>query len=344
MRCVFPLRIIMLSEQYLTINSYLGIIMRESREERRRRLLEKARAGVTEAYSSADHSIIQAINAYKELDKAKQIVFERLEEWYSIYFPNVGIANQEAYMNLVAHVQKKEDASEAQLQQFMGENAGRIAAAIENQEKREPMADGEYAAIKSLALEGLRINELQKKLDSYISEAAKQYMPNITYLIDYKLAAELLSKAGSLTKLATMPASTIQLLGAEKALFKHIRFGSRPPKYGILFKLPEITNAPKRQKGRLARIYATKISIASRADAFTKNFIAGRLKEQLEKAAKEQAENHKNDDNTERPRQDRNQYTRGTRDTGNRGFHRDFRNRNGRENRERKNYPYNRRQ
>ncbi len=78
-----------------------------------------------------------------------------------------------------------------------------------------------------------------------------------------------------------MPASTIQLLGAEKALFKHIKFGSKPPKYGVLFKLPEITAANKWQKGRIARAYAAKLAIALRADYFSKNFIAEDLKSQL---------------------------------------------------------------
>ena len=91
-------------------------------------------------------------------------------------------------------------------------------------------------------------------------------MPNVTYLTDDKIAAELLAKAGSLERLAMMPASTIQLLGAEKALFKHIKFGSKPPKYGIIFKLPAVTSAQREKKGMVARAYATKICIALKAD------------------------------------------------------------------------------
>lgn len=83
-----------------------------------------------------------------------------------------------------------------------------------------------------------------------------------------------------------MPASTVQLLGAEKALFKHIKFGSNPPKYGTLFKLAEISNGPRDRRGRIARVYAAKISVALKADYFTKKFIAEKLKEDLEKAVK----------------------------------------------------------
>ncbi|MEM0149807.1 MAG: hypothetical protein QXW10_02850, partial [Candidatus Micrarchaeaceae archaeon] len=92
-----------------------------------------------------------------------------------------------------------------------------------------------------------------------------------------------LSKAGSMERLATMPASTIQLLGAEKALFKHIKFGSKPPKYGVLFKLPAISNGKRSARGKIARLYATKISIALKADYFSKRFIADKLKEDIEK-------------------------------------------------------------
>ncbi|MEM3212248.1 MAG: hypothetical protein QXR85_02980, partial [Candidatus Micrarchaeaceae archaeon] len=119
---------------------------------------------------------------------------------------------------------------------------------------------------------------------AYLRSAVEKLMPNIASLIDYRLAAELLSKAGSLNKLANMPASTIQLLGAEKALFRHLKYGAKPPKYGVLFKLKEVTNAQKKEKGRIARLYATKISIAARADAISKHFIGKELKQSLDEA------------------------------------------------------------
>ena len=125
---------------------------------------------------------------------------------------------------------------------------------------------------------------LEDGIDAFLKEKVPLAMPNISYLIDYKLAAELLAKAGSLQKLAVMPASTIQLLGAEKALFRHLRSGSKSPKYGALFKLKEVTVAERWNKGKIARIFATKLSIAARADAISKRFIAKELKESLDKA------------------------------------------------------------
>ena len=115
-------------------------------------------------------------------------------------------------------------------------------------------------------------------------------MPNITYLIDYKVAAEVLGKAGSLNKLAMMPAGTIQLLGAEKALFKHIKFGSKPPKYGAIFKLQQVGGAARYDRGRIARAYGAKLAIAARADGISKNFIADKLKAQLDEMIKRQSD------------------------------------------------------
>jgi nucleolar protein 56 len=152
---------------------------------------------------------------------------------------------------------------------------------------REPTEE-EFAQMKALAELELSIAAAEEKLDRYLEASTKKLMPNITYLIDYKIAAELLGKAGSLAKLSMMPSGTIQLLGAEKALFKHIKFGSKPPKYGALFKLQQVGGASKFSRGRIARLYATKIAIASRADAISKNFIADKLKEQIEKAVKAQ--------------------------------------------------------
>ncbi len=257
--------------------------MKEERSEKRRRLMLQSAGKVSEAFSSADHPIMQAINTYKEIEKVRGIIYERLEEWYGIYFPEAKPASQEAYAEIVISIMKQEDATEETLERIMGPDGKRIAEDIRSAVSRPAMGVSEYETMKSMAGTEKELAALQKKLDGFIEESVKRELPNISYLIDCKIAAELLAKAGSLERLASFPASTIQLLGAEKALFKHLKFGSKPPKYGVLFKLPQLSNASKRQKGRLARLYATKISIAARADAYSKRFIADKLKEALDK-------------------------------------------------------------
>jgi nucleolar protein 56 len=246
--------------------------------------MEVAKRSVSNAYATEEHSVIQAINAYLELERIKNQVYERLEEWYSIYFPELKISNQSTYAKFVIEIGKnKKAASIEKLREVVGDKAEDTMKGIAYSIGREP-SESEYATIRRLAETELSLIEAEQNVDSYLEGSTKKLMPNITYLIDYKVAAELLAKAGSLSRMATLPAGTIQLLGAEKALFKHIKFGGKPPKYGVLFKLPVVSNAPKNRGGKIARMYATKISIASKADAFTKRFIADKLKETLDKA------------------------------------------------------------
>ncbi len=264
---------------------------KETIEEKRRRFLENAKAAVAGAYATDEHAVMQAINSYNNVEKIKNMLHERLEEWYSIYFPELKMDNQSTYAKFVLKFgANKKEATKEQLTNLVGESGAELHSAIQRSIGREPSKD-EYRAIRRMAEQEVQLGELSEEIDAYLKESTKNVMPNIVYLIDYKIAAELLAKAGSLNRLAYLPASTVQLLGAEKALFKHMKFGSRPPKYGILFKLPEVTAAPKRDKGRLARLYATKISIAAKADAFSHNFIAEDLKKSIDLHAKEIKDN-----------------------------------------------------
>jgi nucleolar protein 56 len=98
--------------------------------------------------------------------------------------------------------------------------------------------------------------------------------------------------AGSLQRLAMLPSGTVQLLGAEKAMFRHLREGSRPPKHGILFAHPLVHNAPPWQRGPIARALAGKICLAARADVYSHNDISGILRDQLEERIIEIRERH----------------------------------------------------
>lgn len=126
------------------------------------------------------------------------------------------------------------------------------------------------------------VNELEKNTNSlkeerntllkYIENEMKKELPNVSLITTPILGARLLSSAGSKRKLAIMPSSTIQVLGAEKALFAHIKKKAKPPKHGHLFNHPLIQKLPKNKRGRAARIIAGKIAIAAKKDYFSKNF------------------------------------------------------------------------
>jgi nucleolar protein 56 len=256
----------------------------ETQEEKRRRIIGLAKEAVSKAYSTGEHSIAQAINAYNEIEKTRNLLHERIEEWYGIYFPELMIPSAEKYTRFVLMVgANKKQASEDSLREFFGDGSSGMLERIKQSIGAEPEGI-EFKALSTVANAELELMNTEKEIDAYLKESVPKLMPNVSYLVDYKLAAELLSKAGSLNKLAMMPSGTLQLLGAEKALFRHLRSGSKPPKYGVLFKLKEVTEADRRSKGRVARLFATKLSIAARADAISKRFIGKELREQIDKS------------------------------------------------------------
>merc|ERR1719251_525846 len=135
----------------------------------------------------------------------------------------------------------------------------------------------------------VRLAEFRVNLYEYLCERMENCAPNLTALIGEQVGARLISHAGSLTKLAKYPASTVQILGAEKALFRALKTRGNTPKYGLLFHSTFIGRATAKNKGRISRYLANKCSIASRIDAFSdtpNNIFGEKLKEQVEERLK----------------------------------------------------------
>jgi nucleolar protein 56 len=252
----------------------------------REELLERARAGVKEAYMERDRPLIQCVNAIDEIDRTSNLLFERVQEWYGIYFPELKANEPEKYCELVTKVNRS-NVRVDEISSIVGEEKTRE---IEEKAKRSmgvDLGEKDLEKIRELAKEVLNLRMLSNSIEKYESELAKELCPNLTYLIDATLAAKLIAHAGSLKKLANMPASTIQVLGAEKALFKHLRQHTKSPKHGILFQHPWVNSAPKKERGKIARLLSTKIAIALKADFYSKHFIAEKLKEDLDRRMKE---------------------------------------------------------
>lgn len=131
------------------------------------------------------------------------------------------------------------------------------------------------------------VNDEIKTLEKQIDDDMQKIAPNISEMVGTLIGARLISLSGGLERLATLPASTIQVLGAEKALFRFKKEGGNPPKHGVIFQHSYINRAPREDRGRIARAFAAKIAIAAKADAFTKRDISKDLKETLDKRLKE---------------------------------------------------------
>ncbi|NOZ76400.1 MAG: hypothetical protein GXO65_01720 [Euryarchaeota archaeon] len=127
------------------------------------------------------------------------------------------------------------------------------------------------------------LKALKAGLEEYLTRVLEETAPNLSALLGPGLAGRLISLAGGLERLAVMPGSKIQVLGAEKALFRHVKDGTPPPKHGAIFQFPAVKGAPWWQRGKIARALANKAAMAARADAFSGDYIADELKAQLER-------------------------------------------------------------
>lgn len=255
--------------------------------DKRAQLIEKAKSQVREQLTRKDILLIQAIRSLDDIDKAKALLLERLTEWFKINFPELEVPNEELFLKLLEVLGSKEKINKAKIVELMGEERAEKIVEISKGSMGAPFDESDSAMISNYARQLLELFTLRKQITGYIEKEGVITFRNIAYLTDPVLAARLVSTAGSLANFAKMPASTIQVIGAEKALFKHLRSGTRPPKHGVIFQAPMVGTAPLKQRGRIARALSTKLTIAAKADYYSHNFIAEKLKEDLEKRLKE---------------------------------------------------------
>ncbi|MBE3122871.1 MAG: hypothetical protein IMZ43_09990 [Thermoplasmata archaeon] len=126
------------------------------------------------------------------------------------------------------------------------------------------------------------VNDEIQRLQDQIEIDMKTIAPNTSKIIGPLIGARLIALAGGMQRMAMLPASTVQILGAEKALFRFKKEGGRPPKHGVIFQHPLINRAQKTERGRIARLLANKISTAMKADVFTKRDIANELQQDID--------------------------------------------------------------
>jgi len=225
---------------------------------------------VTEVSQSPDLHLIQAINTLDETDKIINSISSRLREWYGLHFPELDnlIDSINGYSQIVL-AGKRENISKEDF-----ENAGfskdkvEMLCLIKEKSRGGDISEKNFAIVESLAKQILNLFELRKNIEDHVEEQMKEQAPNISAILGTAVGARILARAGSLKRLATMPASTIQILGAEKALFRSLKTGANPPKHGILFQHALVHAAPRWQRGKIARAIAAKAAIAARVDVF----------------------------------------------------------------------------
>ncbi|XP_077253917.1 nucleolar protein 56-like [Tasmannia lanceolata] len=262
--------------------------------------LEKAQLGLGHSYSRAkvkfnvnrvDNMVIQAIFLLDTLDKDINSFSMRVREWYSWHFPElVKIVNDNyLYAKVTKFVENKSELAEDKipgLADILGdEDKAKEIVEAAKASMGQDLSPIDLINVQLFAQRVLDLSEYRKKLYEYLVTKMNDIAPNLASLIGEVVGARLISHAGSLTNLAKCPSSTLQILGAEKALFRALKTRGNTPKYGLIFHSSFIGRASARNKGRLARYLANKCSIASRIDCFSEmntTVFGVKLREQVE--------------------------------------------------------------
>lgn len=248
--------------------------------------VEITKLKVKRAVEKKDLLIAQAIQTLDDLDKTINLFMSRIREWYGIHFPELDrmLDKHETYARLVLNLRNKENFAPESLEKegLPKAKAEQIAKTAQTSMGAD-IADNDLAQIQALCRSVLSLYELRQTLENYVDSAMEEVAPNIKAITGALLGARLIAIAGGLTNLAKMPASTLQVLGAEKALFRSLKTGTRPPKHGIIFQHTLLHDAKKWQRGKIARALAGKLAIAARTDVFGGRYIGEELKADLEK-------------------------------------------------------------
>jgi len=241
-------------------------------------------AELKEAVARRDMMIVHAVHILEDLDKQINTFYTRCREWYGLHFPELAdiVDDLEDYMRIIAEFGARKNFEEKGLAKIVGPKKAREIMEKAKTSVGADLSPEDEERVKDVAREGLRLIKLRKEQERYLEELMSAEAPNLVAIAGPILGAKLISMAGGLEKLARLPASTIQVLGAEKALFRFFRTGRGAPKHGVIFQHPYVHGSPKWQRGKIARLLASKIALAARIDYFSREDRSAELRKALE--------------------------------------------------------------
>ncbi len=258
--------------------------------------IELAKLRVKGAAEKRDLVIAQAIQTLDDLERTVNLFMGRLREWFGIHFPELDrlIEKHETFARLVRDLGYKDNFTVEALEgeSIPKDKADNIAMVAEKSMGAD-MTKQDLEEIQALSKKVLKMYELRKNMENYVNKAMEEVAPNTKAVAGALLGARLIAIAGSLRNLAMKPASTIQVLGAEKALFRSLKTGARPPKHGLIFQHALLHESKRWQRGKIARVLAGKVAIAARIDAFGGRYVGDALKADIEKRLEEIQEKYK---------------------------------------------------
>ena len=252
--------------------------------------IELAKMKVKTTIEKRDLLVAQAVQSVDDLDKSLNVFMSRLREWFGLHYPELDrlLDKHETYARLVVNLGTRENFTAENLEKegLPSKKAQSIAMVAESSMGAD-LGDEDLAQIQGMCKNVLELYSVRQSLEKYVDSVMEEVAPNVKAVGGSLLGARLLALSGGLLNLAKLPASTIQVLGAEKALFRSLKTKARPPKHGIIFQHPFIHDAKRWQRGKIARALAGKLSIAARVDAFKGSFMGDKLNADLAKRIEE---------------------------------------------------------
>jgi nucleolar protein 56 len=248
-------------------------------EETRRKALNRARESLG-SEAETERVLSKTVKQFDGIGNSLEERTESFRDWYSLYFPELEseIEDDREFLKVLDRygVRRKE----IEPFQEMAERS-----------KGSELGDRELDLLEEEASSLSEDLQYRGSLEDYIRETARDEFPNLSAVLNPVLAARVVSLAGGLEELARKPASTVQMMGAEKALFRHLHGNGEPPKHGVLFKHEFVNSLPEDKRGKMARFLANKAVLAARLDNYGEKDRASEYREEASEKYRQLSEN-----------------------------------------------------
>ncbi|MFX0083118.1 MAG: C/D box methylation guide ribonucleoprotein complex aNOP56 subunit [Candidatus Hodarchaeota archaeon] len=257
---------------------------------------ELTRKKVSRASGHSDKMIIQIVSTLDVIKKSISLFSNHLREWYGLHFPELTdkvVEDNILLAKIVALLGARERFTIENLKSNFELTESKINV-LQKYASDSMGANFDLKIVQDYASQIVSLDSYRQELEDHLAELMEKSAPNINAIIGSLIGSKIIAKAGGLKKLAFMPASRIQLLGAEKALYRFLKTGEKRPKHGLIFQWNQIRSAKPWHRGKIARIVAGKIGLSAKIDFFSGDFIGENLAKEIESKIKEIEEKYPN--------------------------------------------------
>jgi len=255
---------------------------------------ELTKKKVSEMSGNFDNILIQVTSTLEVIKKSISLFSSHLREWYGLHFPELTdkvIEDNIILAKLISILGPRQKFTYENIKNNFEFNENKIQI-LQKYAVDSMGADFNLKIVQDYANQIISLDQYRQELEVFLTDLMEKVTPNMNEILGSLISAKLVAKAGSLKKLAFMPASRIQLLGAEKALYRFLKTGEKRPKHGLIFQWNKIRSAKPYHRGKIARVVAGKVGLSAKIDYFSGDFIGDKLASEVNSKIKEIAEKY----------------------------------------------------